>query len=85
MFKRASSVFSNSDFAAQGRPSAGELKLLEPYRKELPDEVFGPPFVAPRTDSDVHALRRNLLEARALLEAAGLEARGRRQAAQRQG
>ena len=71
LFKRASSVFSNSDFAAQGPPSAGELKLLEPYRKELPAEVFGPPFVAPRTDSDVHALRRNLLEARALLEAAG--------------
>ncbi len=71
LFKRASSVFSNSDFAAQGRPSAGELKLLEPHRKELPDEVFGPPFIAPRTDSDVHALRRNLLEARALLEAAG--------------
>ena len=71
LFKRASSVFNNSDFAAQGLPSAGELKLLEPYRNELPRQVFGPPFVAPRTDSDVHALRRNLLEARALLEAAG--------------
>ncbi len=70
LFKRSSSVFSNSDFAAQGLPSAGELKLLEPYRTELPKEVFGPPFVAPRTDRDVHALRRNLLQARALLEAA---------------
>jgi microcin C transport system substrate-binding protein len=47
------------------------LKLLEPYRKELPKDVFGSAFVAPRTDSDVHALRRNLLRARALLEAAG--------------
>ena len=71
LFKRASSVFSNSDFAAEGLPSAGELALLEPYRKELPPQVFGPPFVAPRTDSDVHALRRNLLKARELLEAAG--------------
>ena len=69
--KRASSVFSNSEFAAQGLPSPGELKLLEPYRGELPKEVFGPPYVAPRTDADVNQLRRNLLEARALLEAAG--------------
>jgi peptide/nickel transport system substrate-binding protein/microcin C transport system substrate-binding protein len=71
LFKRASSIFNNSDFAAQGSPSAGELELLEPYRKELPMQVFGPPFVAPRTDGDVHALRRNLLKARGLLEAAG--------------
>jgi peptide/nickel transport system substrate-binding protein/microcin C transport system substrate-binding protein len=71
LFKRANSVFSNSDFAAAGLPSSGELKLLEPYRNALPKEVFGPPFVAPRTDSDVHALRRNLLRARALLDAAG--------------
>jgi peptide/nickel transport system substrate-binding protein/microcin C transport system substrate-binding protein len=71
LFRRANSLFNNSDFAAQGLPSAGELKLLEPYRNELPKEVFGPPYVAPRTDSDVHALRRNLLRARSLLEAAG--------------
>jgi microcin C transport system substrate-binding protein len=69
--KRASSVFNNSEFAAQGLPSAGELKLLEPFRAELPKEVFGAPYVAPRTDTDPNALRRNLLEARALLEAAG--------------
>ncbi len=41
-YKRANSVFNNSDFAAQGLPSAGELRLLEPYRKDLPAEVFGP-------------------------------------------
>jgi len=71
LFKRANSLFNNSEFAAQGLPSAGELKLLEPFRNELPKEVFGPPYVAPRTDSDVHALRRNLLRARSLFEAAG--------------
>ena len=76
--KRASSVFNNSEFAAQGLPSAGELKLLEPYRDELPKEVFGPPFVAPRTDTGPNALRENLLEARALLQDAGwkLDAEG---------
>ena len=69
--KRANSVFNNSEFAATGTPSPGELKLLEPYRAELPKQVFGPAFVAPRNDSDVNALRRNLLKARSLLEAAG--------------
>ena len=36
LFKRANSVFNNSDFAAEGLPSPGELKLLEPFRAELP-------------------------------------------------
>ena len=58
---RANSVFNNSEFAAAGLPSAGELKLLEPYRAELPKEVFGPPYLAPRNDTDPNALRRNLL------------------------
>jgi len=71
MFKRADSMFNNSEFAAEGLPSEAELKLLEPYRSELPTEVFGPPYRAPRTDGDAHMLRANLLKARALLEAAG--------------
>jgi microcin C transport system substrate-binding protein len=70
-FKRANSLFNNSDFAAQGLPSPGELKLLEPFRAELPERVFGPPFVAPRTDTGPNALRKNLLYARDLLASAG--------------
>jgi microcin C transport system substrate-binding protein len=69
--KRSNSVFSNSVFAAEGLPSPGELKLLEPYRAELPERVFGPAYVAPKNDTDENALRRNLLKARGLLEAAG--------------
>ena len=71
MYKRASSLFSNSDFAAEGLPSAGELALLEPFRKQLPAEVFGAPFRAADTGGDALLLRANLLKARALLEAAG--------------
>jgi peptide/nickel transport system substrate-binding protein/microcin C transport system substrate-binding protein len=71
MFKRASSLFNNSDFAAEGLPSAGELALLEPFRKDLPAEVFGPAFRAPDTGGDALRLRANLLKARSLLEAAG--------------
>ena len=71
LFKRANSLFNNSEFAAQGLPSAGELTLLEPYRQELPEEVFGPAFVAPSTAGEPARLRANLLKARALLERAG--------------
>jgi microcin C transport system substrate-binding protein len=70
-FKHADSLFNNSEFAAAGLPSAGELALLEPFRTELPKAVFGPPYRAPRTADDPLALRRNLLKARSLLESAG--------------
>jgi microcin C transport system substrate-binding protein len=71
MFKRAHSLFNNSEFVAEGLPSPGELALLEPFRAELPPEVFGPPYRAPATDGDPLKLRANLLRARALFESAG--------------
>ncbi|MCW5636377.1 MAG: ABC transporter substrate-binding protein [Rubrivivax sp.] len=71
LFKRAESVFNNSEFAAAGEPSAGELRLLEPFRAELPAAVFGPAYRAPTTGRDPRRLRQNLLRARALLEQAG--------------
>ena len=71
LYKRAQSQFNNSEFAAQGLPSPGELKLLEPFRAELPPEVFGPAYVAPGTGRDPVRLRQNLLKARELLAQAG--------------
>ena len=68
---RAYSMFSNSDFAAKGLPGPGELALLEPFRAKLPPEVFGKPYVPPRTDTHPNALRENLRKARALFEEAG--------------
>ena len=70
-YTRGDSMFSNTDFAAQGLPSPAELKLLEPFRNELPITVFGPAFVAPRTNGDPVKLRQNLLKARELFNAAG--------------
>ena len=70
-YNRIYSLFSNSDFAAEGMPSPGELALLEPFRAGLPAEVFGPMWVPPRTDSGPNAVRENLLKARALLDKAG--------------
>lgn len=69
--KRANSVFNNSEFAADGLPSEGELKLLEPFRAQLPAEVFGPPYRAPETGLQPQQLRANLLKAKTLLEQAG--------------
>ena len=70
-YKRTYSVFTNSEFAATGLPGPGELALLEPFRGDLPPEVFGPPWEPPRTDAGPTALRENLLKARKLLEDAG--------------
>ena len=70
-FVRTESVFPNSDFAAQGLPSPGELALLAPWRAALPPRVFGPAFVAPRTGTGANGLRDNLKRARDLLAQAG--------------
>lgn len=70
-YKRVDSLFANSDFAAKGEPSAGELALLEGFRGELPVAVFGPSWEDPRTDLDPNGLRNNLRQARRLLEEAG--------------
>ncbi len=49
-YKRISSYFENSELAARGLPSEAEKALLEPYRDQLPAEVFGEPFMSPVSD-----------------------------------
>ena len=71
LFARVDSAFSNSEFAATGLPSAGELAILEPFRSRLPAAVFGSPYINPRTDTSPMALRANLKRARDLLAEAG--------------
>ena len=73
-YKRIYSYFSNSEMAATGLPTAGELKLLEPLRKELDPAVFGPAPVPPSTNPP-SSLRANLLKARALFRQTGWEYR----------
>lgn len=70
-YKRVNSLFANSEFAAVGMPSEAELKLLEPFRAEIPPAAFGPAWQDPRTDLDPNGLRNNLRRARKLLEEAG--------------
>ncbi|MBX3587581.1 MAG: ABC transporter substrate-binding protein [Ramlibacter sp.] len=69
-YQRVHGLFGNTDCAASGTPSPEELALLEPWRGKIPDAVFGPMAVPPRTDGD-SSLRANLLKARALLREAG--------------
>ncbi len=45
-YARTHSPFQNSDMMAEGAPSPDELKLLEPFRGQVPDEVFGQPYRA---------------------------------------
>lgn len=49
-YKRLSSYFENSDLAAHGLPSKGELAILEPLRDKIPVEVFDKVFTAPMSD-----------------------------------
>lgn len=73
-YKRIYSFFSNSDMAATGMPSEGELALLEPMRDQLDPVVFGLAPVPPRTDPPM-SLRANLLQAVKLFKEAGWEYR----------
>jgi microcin C transport system substrate-binding protein len=50
-YERTQSVFENSPMKAAGKPDAAELALLEPFRSELPEEVFGEPYLPPVTDA----------------------------------
>ena len=67
LFARVDSAFSNSEFAAKGLPSPGELTILEPFRKQLSAAVFGTAFDNSHTDTSPTALRDNLNRARTLL------------------
>ena len=74
-YKRLTSFFDNSDMKASGKPSPDELKLLEPWRGKVPDEVFNEPWMPPVSDGS--GSDRNLLrKADDLLKAAGCKREG---------
>jgi microcin C transport system substrate-binding protein len=78
-YERTQSVFENSPMKAVGKPSAEELKLLEPFRGQMPDEVFGEPYVPPVTDGSGRD-RRWLRRGAQLLEQAGFRLKDGRRA-----
>jgi microcin C transport system substrate-binding protein len=73
-YKRTDSYWVNSELAAKGLPTPEELKLLEPYKGQIPDEVFTTAFTQPKTDGSGD-VRQNLRKAAMLLKEAGWEVR----------
>lgn len=69
-YTRTRSYFDNSELASTGLPSPDELKLLEPFRDELPPEVFTKAYEPPHTDGSGN-IRDNLRTALGLLKEAG--------------
>jgi microcin C transport system substrate-binding protein len=62
--------FAGSDLAQRGAPAGPELALLEPYRAQLPPELFERGFAIPRTPG-IGRNRDNLRVAARLLREAG--------------
>lgn len=65
---RTTSFFDNTDLAAKGLPEGDELALLEPFRDQLPPEVFTEPYTLPSFEK---GSRENLKIAKQLLTEAG--------------
>lgn len=65
---RTTSFFDNTELAAKGLPEGAELALLEPFRAQLPKEVFEEPYTLPSFEK---GSRENLKMAQELLKDAG--------------
>jgi microcin C transport system substrate-binding protein len=76
-YTRLASFFGRSDFQAEGVPAADELALLEPFRADLPAEVFGEAVVPLASDGSGRD-RKLLRQASELLAAAGWRQEGSR-------
>lgn len=74
-YDRINSYFPNSEYGASGVPSAEEIAVLEPYRDQLPPEVFTEEFKLPVSDGSGRN-RKQLREAIKLFNAAGWNLEG---------
>ena len=69
-YVRTRSYFDNSELAATGLPQGDELKILEPFRGKIPDEVFTKEYDPPKYDGSGN-IRDGLRAALAFLKEAG--------------
>jgi microcin C transport system substrate-binding protein len=76
-YSRTTSYFSNSPLASTGIPEGDELKLLEPYRAELPPALFTQKFELPVTDGSGN-IREQLRQSLDLLQQAGWTVKDRK-------
>ncbi|SKA02144.1 microcin C transport system substrate-binding protein [Enhydrobacter aerosaccus] len=71
-YQRTRSYFGNCELEAKGLPSPEELKILEPLRGKIPDEVFTAEYNPPKTDGSGN-IREQVRKAIPLLKEAGWE------------
>ncbi len=69
-YTRTGSYFENSEMAAEGLPGPDELKILEPLRGKIPEQVFTEPFHNPVSDGS-GMIRDQQRKAYKLLQEAG--------------
>ncbi len=69
-YTRSSSYFNNSNLAATGLPQGLELEYLQPFKAQLPPEIFTKPLT-PFSTVPPDSLRGNLRKAKKLLADAG--------------
>ncbi len=69
-YQRTNSYFPNSDFGVSGPPTPEEIAILEPYRADLPSELFEQAFELPKTDGSGR-IRAQFREALGLFKEAG--------------
>jgi microcin C transport system substrate-binding protein len=71
LYERVDSFWTNSDLAATGTPSEGELALLEPLADDLPQGILTDEAAMPSQSGERQTDRKNLRAAAALLNEAG--------------
>lgn len=69
-FERIDSYFWGTELASSGLPQGRELEILEPFRDQLPEEIFTTPYANP-VGGDPLKLRANLRMALNLFKQAG--------------
>jgi microcin C transport system substrate-binding protein len=74
-YTRTRSYYDNSELAATGSPQGDELKILEPFRGQIPDEVFTTEYNPPKYDGSGE-IRDGLRKAIGLLKQAGWSFKG---------
>ena len=70
-YKRTQSYFDNSELAATGLPTGEELKILQKFKGQVPDDLFTKPFTVPTTSGSGNDTRENLATAKKILADAG--------------
>ncbi|MGV2837253.1 ABC transporter substrate-binding protein, partial [Pseudomonas shirazensis] len=76
-YRRSTSYYPNSEFAASGLPTGKEWLLLAPFRDELPAKLYTEPYQVSHTDGS-GVSRQTLRKALTLLDKAGWKLDGQR-------